>query len=353
MRRLAPQREVAAPSAGTLVPRLWWLAVVAIAALAAWQLADVLILLFGACLFAILLSQGAEVIERGTGLPRGIALAIELLALLVILTLAVWLAAPSLTEQLAALAAKLPQLADRVRAQIEAVPFGHIILANLPKLEDVLPNAEGVFGRLTGAASITLTVLTNLLLIVAIGAYLAGQPRLYGRGLALLLPPDREQRVAEVMRQTGSALRRWLHGQLVAMILVGAATALGLLALGVPFALALGLIAGLMEFIPFVGPLLATLPALLVALAESPATALKVLALYVIVQQIEGYLITPLVQRQAAHLPPAIAIVATVAFGVLIGPLGVVFATPLAVALMVWIRCFYVEDVLGRTLKKL
>jgi predicted PurR-regulated permease PerM len=127
-------------------------------------------------------------------------------------------------------------------------------------------------------------------------------------------------------------LHRWLRGQLIAMAIVGIATGVGLWALGVPFALSLGLLAGMLEFIAFIGPIAAAVPAILLGFGESPLTALYVALLYLVVQQVEAYVLMPLVQRWAVALPPALAILAVVVLGILIGLPGVLFAVPVVVA---------------------
>jgi predicted PurR-regulated permease PerM len=128
--------------------------------------------------------------------------------------------------------------------------------------------------------------------------------------------------------------------------MVGVLTTLGLWLLGIPSALALGLLAGVLEFVPFLGPILSAVPAVALALGEGMDTMLWVVGLYVAVQQIEGALITPLVQQHTVDLPPALTIFAIVAFGVLFGPLGILLATPLAVVVFVLVKKLWVREVL-------
>jgi predicted PurR-regulated permease PerM len=136
-------------------------------------------------------------------------------------------------------------------------------------------------------------------------------------------------------------------GQLLLMSAVAVVTGIGLAALDVPLALALALLAGLLEFIPYIGPLVAAVPALLVALGESPALAGWVLLLYIGIQAVEGNLLQPLVQQRAVYLAPALILLGQLVFGILAGPLGIVLATPLAASALVTVRMLYIEDVLG------
>jgi predicted PurR-regulated permease PerM len=153
--------------------------------------------------------------------------------------------------------------------------------------------------------------------------------------------------VREVLDAIGHVLQRWLVGQLVLMAIVGTITWIGLALLGVPFALPLALFAGLSEFVPYVGPIVAAIPAVLVGFAEGPHLALWVAGLYIAVQSIESYVLTPLIQQRAVYLPPALLLFSQVVLGVTAGPLGVIVATPLAAAGLVAVNKLYVEDVLG------
>jgi predicted PurR-regulated permease PerM len=148
------------------------------------------------------------------------------------------------------------------------------------------------------------------------------------------------------VQKSGHALRLWLFGQIVAMVIVGVLTGAGLSLIGVPSALALGLLVGLAEFVPFLGPIFAAIPALLIAFNQGSQAALLTLALFVIVQQIEGYVVTPLVQQKVATLPAAVTLFAIVAAGVLFGIAGVVLAAPLTVVVYVLIKQLYVREAL-------
>ena len=131
------------------------------------------------------------------------------------------------------------------------------------------------------------------------------------------------------------------------MALVGALTALGLWALGIPALFALGLIAGVFAFVPYLGPILASAPGILMAATQGPMTALYAAAVYGLVHFVEGNLITPLVQAEVANLPPVLTIFATLCFGLLLGPIGVLLAAPMTVVLLVLVNTLYVEDRLG------
>lgn len=138
-------------------------------------------------------------------------------------------------------------------------------------------------------------------------------------------------------------LRWWLVGKLLSMSIVGLLTTAGLWLLGVPLALAFGLIAAALTFVPNIGPVLSVVPPALLALTDEPRVAAYVVALYVGIQTVESYAITPIIQRRTVSLPPALTITAQVALGFLVGALGVAVATPLTAAVMTIVRVLYVE----------
>jgi predicted PurR-regulated permease PerM len=189
--------------------------------------------------------------------------------------------------------------------------------------------------------------LIALVIVIFTGLYLAAYPQPYIRGMLRMFPLPRRHRIGEVLYACGYTLRWWLFGQLLAMAVVGVLMGVGLAIIGVPLAFALGVLAGLFEFIPTIGPMLGLLPALLLALTEDATMALWVLGLYSVVQTFEAYLLTPLVQQRVVHLPPVVTIITQVFFAWTVGPIGLLIAVPLVAVLMVVIQMLYVEDFLG------
>jgi predicted PurR-regulated permease PerM len=187
----------------------------------------------------------------------------------------------------------------------------------------------------------------TLFVVLVSGIYLAAQPRMYVNGLLMIVPHARRPRYREVLERLGYVLRWWMIGQLVPMAVIGTLTAIGLKLIGVELWLILGLLAALFNFIPNFGPLISGIPAFLLALAESPTKAMWVVVLYVCAQSLEGYVLTPLVQRKAVELPPALLILFQVLAGLLLGALGVVLGAPLLAVVVVAVKMLYVEDVLG------
>jgi predicted PurR-regulated permease PerM len=168
---------------------------------------------------------------------------------------------------------------------------------------------------------------------------------MYRNGFLLLLPEGARDRVGKALDASGRALRMWLRGQVLSMAAVGVLTALGLWAVGVPMAIPLGILAGILDFVPFIGPLAAAIPGILVAFSQGPQVALYAALVYLAVQFVEGNVIMPMAQQWAVNLPPVLGLLAIVAFGVVFGFLGVLFAVPLAVVVHVLVQRLWVQDV--------
>ena len=308
-----------------------------------WQVKNMLLLLFLGILLAVFLSRLAGKLSAHTPLPRQAALAVVGLLILALLALSGWFFESQIAQQTDQLGRQLQQSIDRLRQY----QWGQYLGQNVPSFSEIAGGGGGgVFSRITGVASRLINVITNILIVVFLGAYLSVKPALYREGAVKLLPKKRRPRAREALGATGHVLWMWLLATFVSMAIIGALSWLGLMLLGIPLAATLGLIAGLLEFIPLIGPFLAAVPAVLVAFLQGPTQALYVALLYLGIQQVESYLVTPLVQEQGTSLPPALTLLAAIAFGLLFGPLGVIVATPLMVAIMVLTKMLYVEDVL-------
>jgi predicted PurR-regulated permease PerM len=201
---------------------------------------------------------------------------------------------------------------------------------------------------LTGAFAEGFGLLANLLFILFTALFLAVDPQRYRSSLVQLVPPQGRPRARQVIDQVIDGLKMWLLGRVVSMVLIAIVITIGLHLLGVPLALALGVLTGLFEFIPVVGPLLSAVPAILMGFTVGPMMALYVAVFYLIVQQLEGNVLTPIVQMKTASLPPVLTLTAVVAMGLLFGPLGVLVATPLALVIMILVQELYIHDVLER-----
>lgn len=311
-------------------------------ALLVWQLTELLLLIFGAILVAVLIRALSDLIHDHTPIGEIASLAGAGLIIAALLGGFMIVLGTQIQAQMADLVGRIPEL---LRALEDW--FG---IRNaeewLAERAQALAENGGVASSIAGYSSWLIEIVAKVLLVLVAGIYLAIRPQFYLRGLLMLFPRGSRESAEDTANAVGRALKLWLVGQLAAMLMVGTLTTLGLWYLGIPSALALGLIAGLMEFVPYIGPLLSAAPAIGLGLAESPVTALWVAGLYLAIQQIEGILITPLIQQRAVDLPPAMTIFAIVAFGVLFGPVGVLFATPLAVVVFILVKKLWVRDTL-------
>ncbi len=313
-----------------------------------WAIANILLMLFTGVLLAVGLRSLAKPIIRYTPLTNRWAIVIVVAVTILLLVLAGWLIVPEIANQ-------FDQLFDQIVAaiaQIEQFLEQQGITDGFPQdlLDDLsaqLQQPEGVVTGITDTLTLTLGVLSNVLFIIFTGLFVAIDPDLYRNGLVSLVPPDGRPRAREIIGRVVLGLRHWLIGRIVSMIAVGIVVGVGLSILGVPLALVLGLIAGLLEFIPVVGPILAGIPATLVALIQDPILGLYALIFYVVVQQLEGNVLTPIVQQKMVSLPPALTLTAILAMGLLFGPIGVLLATPVAVVFFILVRQIYLRDILG------
>jgi predicted PurR-regulated permease PerM len=209
-----------------------------------------------------------------------------------------------------------------------------------------LPDPAGMFGQAGALFATTFGVVGNIIVILVLGVFIAAQPQLYRKGVTRLVAPDSRARFAQLLDELGRTLRFWLLGQFITMLIIGLVVWVALAAVGMPGATLLGLTAGLMNFVPIVGPILAGIPIVLVAMGQDSWIVFYALGVYVFIQFLEGNILTPLIQRRAVHLPPALIIGAIVIMGLFFGLPGVIMATPVAAVAMVTIKRLYVEDVL-------
>lgn len=310
----------------------------------AWVLSDMLLMAFGAILLAVLLRRGAAFVARHTPLGPKAGLGIVCASIAAAVTIFVTIYGPRVAAEFEILAQTLPTSVETLAASLRERDWGAFLLDNIPAPGD--GPGINLFGTIGGTLSSAFSTATSLLVLLSLSIFLALDPGLYRRGLLHLVPKPRRDRIAEVLDALGHNLWKWLQGQLLDMVAVAVLTGVGLWLLGVPLAVTLGLIAGVTNFIPYVGPFLSAVPAILIAFAHDPNLAIWTLGLFVFVQQLEGNVLLPIIQKRATSLPPVLSILAIVAFGVLFGFLGLVVATPLMLVLIILVRMLYVEDVL-------
>lgn len=309
-----------------------------------WKIIDVFLLAFGGVVFAAVLRALAHLLTRLLKLPERWSLVAVLFLLLVLFGGLVWLFGDQLAQQTEQLETQLPQAFNTVQERVKQWSGGRFTLGMLRTAGD----GASIFGNFAKVAGVTAGFIGHAAVMFFVGLYLSFDPNLYVRCVVRLFPPRRRPQIRQALDASGEALRKWLVGQLAAMAVVGVLTGVGLGFAGVPLALALGVLAGLLDFIPVVGPVIAIIPGVLLALSHSPQTAVYAAIVYIAVQQLENHVIVPLTQRWSVSLPPAVALLSLVGMGLLFGLLGVLFAMPLTVVAVVLLKKLYVEGALEK-----
>ena len=300
-----------------------------------WIAHAIFFVAFLAMLLGLGLSTAADWLEA-RGVRRGLGAPATLIGGLLVLVLIGIAVAPSITSQADEIARDLPKAQQTIAARLPVAPAIASTLAR---------EARGLTRFLFPVVSSLLGAVGGIVLILFLAMYIAIEPRLYRDGIVHLVPHRARPRAEEVFDTLGDTLRKWLIARLLAMLAIGAITGIGLALLRVKGAGALAILAGLLEIIPFFGPIASAIPAVVIAFAESPQKAIGVIVLYTIVQQLEGHLITPLILRKRMDSPPVLTIVSVSSLGIVFGVLGMLIAEPLLAAVIVLTKMLYVQDV--------
>ena len=297
----------------------------AVAVAAVIVLAEPLLLIFGGVVFAAILDGGTRLLGRVLPIGRGWRLLIVSLLALGFIAGTVWFAGVQLTAQFAALRDIVTLQINRLLALGATYGLG----VETVQPQQLFEQAMSSLGRLTSAVSSVLGGLTNLVMIVVIGLFIAVEPRIYERGMAWMLPSDIRARYYRTSDRIGRTLRHLMAGRLLGMAVEGFGTWLLLLAGGVPMAALLGLLTGILAFLPNIGAIVSGVLIILIGFSVNVETGLWAVAVYVIVQVVDGYLIVPYVAKKTVDLAPALVLGAQVIFGALFGIMGLALADPI------------------------
>jgi predicted PurR-regulated permease PerM len=293
-----------------------------------WRLTDLILLLLAGALVAFIFYKFAHLLQRRLKIPFALALTLAVILPISFVVIVFWAFGAMLAEQFAILADQLPAAFAFAQEWLRTSEIGREITA---RAGSFMPEGSRVVGVLQTIISNVGTVVTSLVVVLVAGIYLAAQPRLYGEGVLALIPPPARARTVSTVRAVMDAVSSWLKAQGVSMVFVGIFTGIALSFVGIPGAPAIGLVAGLCEFVPYLGTIVVAIPAIILGFSQSPETGIWTVVVIVAVQQIQGNIVTPLVQSRMAELPPALTIFSLIAAGVLLGPMGVILAVPLTV----------------------
>lgn len=295
-----------------------------------WYANSVFLLAFGAILLAILLNAIGRGTQKITRLSYSLSLLIGISCILGVLVLIFWLYSPLLTVQFQALLKQLPQAAVSLHNNLNT--FFGVDLLTQERLQRMFSlSDQKIWTQLFSVFSSTLGSIAGLIVILIVSLYLALDPGRNLNWVLQLLPPKKKKHIGESLEQIGQSLRWWLIGKLGSMAFVGILSLTGLSILHVSLALILAFLAALLTFIPYVGAIISSVPAIMIAFAQSPLKAFYVLILYTGIHLVDGYFITPSIEQKTVSIPPAVTIMAQVLMMVLIGGVGLALATPLAV----------------------
>lgn len=320
---------------------------------AIWTWSNVLLMGFAAILVAIALRTTAAFGQRHLNIPLKPAVLLTVIAVSALFFALFSMTGPAVSQQFNQLLQSLPSAWKQVNDWLDISSIGQFIERRIDTTGGGSGGGTGgtslpsIFGYLTGTITTVFGGLANLVLMLTMAIFLALDAPVYSGGFLRLVPLSYRSRASDIMNECGSALARWMGGQLLDMVIVALLTGLGLWLLDVPLAMVLGLIAGLTNIIPIIGPFMSGIPAVMFALTQGVDQAVQVALLFVVIQQVEGNILMPMIQKYAAHLPPVLTILAIVAFGGLFGMFGIILASPLLLVAIILVHRLYVEDVLG------
>ena len=291
-------------------------------------LAQPIMLIIGGLVFAVILDGGTRLLGRIMPAPRGVRLAIVTLAGFGFVAWVFYYAGTTLISQAETLRLVIMEQANALLAWAQSMGF-----VDKGQRFDFSNQVLGGVGRLTSAVSSAIGAVTSLLMVVVIGIFVAIEPKLYDRGVAWMLPLEHRTRFYEISERVGFTLRRLMAGRLLGMFVEGIGTWLLLWWAGVPMAALLGLLTGLLAFIPNIGALISGVLMVAVGFSAGVEQGFWAIAIYFIVQNVDGYLIMPYVARKTVDLAPALVLGAQLIFGALFGILGLFLADPIVAAI--------------------
>ncbi len=318
-----------------------------------WEIRQLLLLVFGAVILANSLNLLAKRLQR-LGVQRGLAVAIAISSLIAFMALFFGLVVPPFVQQFQELLILVPKGIAELNNQLERTyaSLPSLVKEYLPDLdtlgEQATPFINGVLGGSFAIFSSSFGAGLNVLFITVLGMMMLVNPMAYRQGFVRLFPSFYRQRVHQILLECEIALGHWMVGALISMGVISLLSLIGLALIGVKAALANAVLAGLLNFIPNIGPTFSVIPPIAIALLDNPVKALSVLILYILIQQFESNLLTPIVMAQQVSLLPAVTLVAQVFFATFFGFWGLLLAIPLTVVCQIWVRCSLIEDILDR-----
>ncbi len=319
-----------------------------------WRIRQIILLAFAAVVFATVINRLVRLLQRYR-FKRSIAIALSISFVLALLAGFFAIIVPPFVDQVEQLIDLVPEGLERLQAWSNWFKHNFLpeqLLENIPALESITRNLESwatrIFSNFVEFFFNSLGIVLNTLLTIVVTIMLLANPTPYRRIFILLFPAFYRPRIHEILQECEETLGGWAIGILFNMTVIAIMSGIGLWALGVQLPLANALIAGVLTFIPNVGPTLSVVPPAALALLDTPWKALAVVVLYIAIQQIESNILTPLVMERQVSLLPAITLLSQVAFATFFGLLGLFLALPIVVVAQVWLKEVLVEDILNQ-----
>ncbi len=300
---------------------------------------SLLLLTVAAIIIAVYFHGCAGFIQRKTKASPKWSLFFSITINILLLTVFFWFTGARLQDQLASLSDTLPKTVENAKTYLQKSTLGNKFL----EMVKSSGNMEKSMGYAKQFFNSTFGILSDVYIMILLAMFFIASPTIYKKGLITLLPPGAKKEAAALLDQYHQNLKNWLKGQIIGFLFIAILTGLGLWALGMPLILTLALIAGILNVIPNFGPLIALVPAFLIALLQGLDTALMVAAMYTIIQTIQTAVADPLIQKKMLSVPPALLIFAQITMGILGGVWGVLLATPIIAMIMTTVNKLYVE----------
>jgi predicted PurR-regulated permease PerM len=302
-------------------------------------LLPVFLLILAGILIAIYFHGFANILKKYLHCPAKLSVVISVIVNLLLLVGFFWFGGARLQQQISELSNTLPQTIENAKNQMSQTTLGSKALQLLNSTGD----SEKTMHVVKRFFSSGFGVLSDLYIVILLGLFFTASPSLYKKGIIALMPVKAKEKGKDLLNELAKVLKKWLEGEIIGFFFIAILTGIGLLIVGMPLVLTLALIAGLLNFIPNFGPLIALIPAVLLALMQGPTTAIIIACMYTFIQILQTSVTQPIIQKKMVNIPPALMIFGQVALGMLGGFWGVLLAVPVVAIMMTVINKLYVE----------
>ncbi|MCO5935373.1 AI-2E family transporter [Mucilaginibacter sp. RB4R14] len=339
-----PKPEKASGKELTYIEKVWHtvaiVALLVVSILIARVAFNVLLMILAGSLISVYFHGLGDLIERKTKWSRKVSMTISVAGTFLILGGLLWIMGTTIQGQIATLSESLPETINNLKAKLGQGPIGAKILQYFGS-----DNTDKVFATAQSFFNTSFGILGNIYIIIFLGIFFSTHPSLYKNGIIKLFPEQNKPMAKKVIDRTSQALKGWLKGMMLSMVLIFILISTGLSIIGIPVALVLALLTGLLKLIPNFGSLAAMIPGVLLALTKDLNTAIIVALLYIVSQTIVSNIVTPLIQKKMINIPPALTIISQVLMGVLSGVLGIILAVPLLSIIIILVDEIYIKKI--------